>query len=112
MQLVGDVFNFDGELSPRLEDEPAYFQAIEISHHSASSNAFSHAFFGLNALKMFQTNNIQEAMIRTIQIELSKKMEKEPPLRISDCRKAISRVGPMIMARMKGAISYSSFLKT
>jgi len=44
-------------------------------------------------------------------IGLSKKMEKDPALRISDCRNAISIVGPISMARMNGAISKSSFRK-
>ena len=43
---------------------------------------------------------------------LAKKIEKEPPLRIRDCRKAISIMGPTIMARINGAISYCNFRNT
>lgn len=45
-------------------------------------------------------------------IGLSKKIKNDPALRMSDCRNAISRVGPISMARMKGATSKSSFRKT
>jgi hypothetical protein len=81
-------------------------------HHSPSSRAFSQAFLGLTALKMFQKNNRQDSTISVQAMRLLKKIEKDPALRIRDCRNDISRVGPIIMARMNGAISKSSFRKT
>jgi hypothetical protein len=41
----------------------------------------------------------------------SQNMEKDPALRIKDCRKVSSRVGPIIRARINGARSYFNFLK-
>jgi hypothetical protein len=60
---------------------------------------------------MFQMHKRQDSMIRVYAIGLLKKIEKDPALRISDCRNVISRVGPIIIARMNGAISKSSFRK-
>jgi hypothetical protein len=55
---------------------------------------------------MFQRNNRRERVRKVRAIGLFQKIEKEPPLRINDWRKASSMVGPRINARMNGARSY------
>ena len=66
-------------------------------------------FFKKSQIKV--KNRASVSIKPVAEMGLLKNIVKLPSERIRDWRKAVSSIGPRTKAKIKGAISYSSFLK-